>query len=432
MPSISTWSRAGAAARQLTVPLDVRPRVWYNEDLDSRNYIIPGLIAVIMMVISAMLTSLTVAREWERGAMEQLISTPLKVSELILGKLTPYFAVGAFGVVLAMTMGEFLFHVPLRGNVALLLGTSAVFLVGSLGMGILISIVTKNQLLANQLAGVTTLLPAFLLSGFIYNIANMPQAIRAVTYLVRAVFRGDSERNLPEGRGLREILAGQIVLLVIFAAAMLLLAHCTFHKRLESDVRAHPTHADQGVHPGLSRPPDADRDLRDPLRAGAGDRLRRDLRRETRADGRLRSRQQPGEPRTDDAVRPFGLFRRGGGRRRRSERRDALDRGEVTVLVRFNHGFAESLRSGRTAGLQILVDGTDSNTARIALNYAVKIATAYSNQILAKRVDPRVGPAGRIGGIETHSRAWFNENVESRNFFVPGVLVMVVAMTTQL
>ena len=112
--------------------------------------------------------------------------------------------------------------------------------------------------------------------------------------------------------------------------------------------------------------------------------------------------------------------------------RDVLDRGEVAVLMRFNHGFSESLRGGRTAELQVLVDGTDSNTAGIALNYAVKIAAAYSNQILAQRVDHASGPAGKIGGVEMRSRAWFNENLESRNFFVPGVLVMVVAMTTQL
>ena len=185
-----------------TIPLDVRPRVWYNEDLDSRNYLIPGLIAVIMMVISAMLTSLTVAREWERGTMEQLISTPVKISELIIGKLVPYFVVGAIGVVLAMAMGEFVFHVPLRGSVALVLGTSAMFLVGSLAMGILISIVTKNQLLANQLAGVATFLPAFLLSGFIYNISNMPQAIQWVTYLVPArYFVALLKGDLSEGSG---------------------------------------------------------------------------------------------------------------------------------------------------------------------------------------------------------------------------------------
>ena len=115
----------------------MRPRVWFNADLESRNYIIPGLIAVIMMVIAALLTSLTVAREWERGTMEQLISTPVKAPELILGKLIPYFAIGMFDVLLAVLMGEFLFHVPLRGNVALLFGMSAIFLTGALSMGML-------------------------------------------------------------------------------------------------------------------------------------------------------------------------------------------------------------------------------------------------------------------------------------------------------
>jgi hypothetical protein len=105
---------------ELSLPLDMRPRVWFNEDLESKNYIIPGLIAMIMMVIAALLTFLTIAREWESGTMEQLISTPVKSRELILGKLLPYFAVGMFDVILAVVMGEFLFEVPLRGNVALL------------------------------------------------------------------------------------------------------------------------------------------------------------------------------------------------------------------------------------------------------------------------------------------------------------------------
>ena len=118
--------RLGGAT--LTIPLDVRPRVWFNEELESKNYIIPGLIAVIMMVIAAMLTSLTVAREWERGTMEQLIATPVKGPELILGKLLPYFAIGMCDVAVAVLMGEYLFHVPLRGNVALLFGVSAIFL----------------------------------------------------------------------------------------------------------------------------------------------------------------------------------------------------------------------------------------------------------------------------------------------------------------
>lgn len=216
----------------VTIPLDVRPRVWFNEELESRNYIIPGLIAVIMMVIAAMLTSLTVAREWERGTMEQLIATPVKPGELILGKLTPYFVIGMCDVTLAVLMGEFVFHVPLRGNVALLFGTSVIFLIGALSMGILVSIVTKSQLLSSQIAIVATFLPAFLLSGFIFTIANMPQAIQMVTYLVPArYFVAILKGIYLKGVGL-EILAGQTGFLMIYAFVMVLLANLKFKKKL--------------------------------------------------------------------------------------------------------------------------------------------------------------------------------------------------------
>jgi ABC-2 type transport system permease protein len=216
----------------LTIPIDVRPRVWFNEELESRNYIIPGLIAVIMMVIAAMLTSLTVAREWERGTMEQLISTPVKPGELILGKLIPYFAIGMCDVLLAVLMGEFVFHVPLRGNVALLFGISTIFLTGALAMGILISIVTKSQLLSSQVAVVATFLPAFLLSGFIFTIANMPRAIQMVTYLIPArYFVAILKGIYLKGVGL-EILAGQVGLLIVYAVVMVLLANWKFKKKL--------------------------------------------------------------------------------------------------------------------------------------------------------------------------------------------------------
>jgi ABC-2 type transport system permease protein len=217
---------------QITIPVEVRPRVWFNEELESRNYIIPGLIAVIMMVIAAMLTSLTVAREWERGTMEQLISTPVKPSELILGKLIPYFAIGICDVTLAVLMGEYVFHVPLRGNLALLFGTSVIFLTGALAMGISISIVTKSQLLSSQVAVVATFLPAFLLSGFIFTIANMPRAIQMVTYLVPArYFVAILKGIYLKGVGL-EILAGQVALLAVYAGVMVLLANVKFKKKL--------------------------------------------------------------------------------------------------------------------------------------------------------------------------------------------------------
>jgi len=221
--------RGGPAVK---IPLDVRPRVWFNEELESKNYIIPGLIAVLMMVIAAMLTSLCIAREWEQGTMEQLISTPVRVSELIVGKLFPYFVIGIFDVLLAVLMGEFIFDVPLRGNVALLFGTSALFLVGALSMGMAISIVTKSQLLSSQIAMVATFLPSFLLSGFIFTIANMPQAIQAVTYVVPARYFVVILKGIYlKGVGL-EILAGQIILLLIYGAVMLTLAGVKLKKKL--------------------------------------------------------------------------------------------------------------------------------------------------------------------------------------------------------
>ncbi len=219
-------------APPLAIPLDVRPRVWFNEDLESRNYIIPGLIAVLMMVISAMLTSLTVAHEWERGTMEQLISTPIQVSELIVGKLIPYFAIGLFDVLVAVLMGEFVFHVPLRGNVALLFGTASIFLVGALSMGMVISIVTKSQLLSSQVAMLATFLPSFLLSGFIFTIANMPKVIQIVTCVVPArYFIAILKGIYLKGVGL-EILGGQIILLIVYGVVMLSLARLKLKKKL--------------------------------------------------------------------------------------------------------------------------------------------------------------------------------------------------------
>jgi ABC-2 type transport system permease protein len=213
-------------------PLELRPRVWFNADMKSKNAIVPGLIAVIMMVIAALLTSLTVAREWDRGTMEQLISTPVQGPELILGKLLPYFALGMFDVVLAVLMGKFLFHVPLRGNVALLFGMTAIFLSGALSLGLVISIMTRSQLLASQLAMILTFLPAYLLSGFITPIHNMPQVLQWLTYVVPARYFVALLRAIYlKGVGL-EILAVEAGLLTLFGALMVILAHVQFTKKL--------------------------------------------------------------------------------------------------------------------------------------------------------------------------------------------------------
>jgi ABC-2 type transport system permease protein len=223
--------RVGGQA--ISNPLDLQPRVWFNADLESKNFIIPGLIAVIMMIIAAMLTSLTVAREWERGTMEQLISTPVKPPELIFGKLLPYFSIGMLDVVLAVLMGEFLFHVPLRGSILLLFCMAAIFLTGALSLGMLISITMKNQLLASQTAMVATYLPAFLLSGFMFSISNMPKPLQLVTYLIPARYFISMLKGIYlKGSGLR-ILAPEAALLIVFALVLVVLANLRFKKRLE-------------------------------------------------------------------------------------------------------------------------------------------------------------------------------------------------------
>lgn len=220
------------AGRSVSGGIDLRPRVWFNADMQSKNYIIPGLIAVVMSVIAALLTSLTVAREWETGTMEQLISTPVKGSEIVLGKLLPYFGLGMLDVLLAVVMGEFLFHVPLRGSVALLFAMAAIFLAGALSLGMVISIVTRSQLLASQLAMVLTFLPSFLLSGFVYAIGNMPVPIQLATRLIPARYFVTLLKGIYlKGVGL-EILAVEAGLLTLFGAVMVILAIAKFKKRL--------------------------------------------------------------------------------------------------------------------------------------------------------------------------------------------------------
>ncbi len=213
-------------------PLELRARVWFNPELESRHYIVPGLIAVMMMMIAALLTSLTVAREWERGTMEQLISTPVKGPELILGKLLPYLAVGILDTVIAVLMGRLVFDVPLRGSIPLLFAVATVFLIGGLSLGILVSTITRNQLMASQLAALLTLLPSVLLSGFVFEILSMPAPVQMITYFIPARYFIDVLRGIYlKGVGL-EILVDETLLLILFSGMMVVLAMRRFHKKL--------------------------------------------------------------------------------------------------------------------------------------------------------------------------------------------------------
>jgi len=213
--------------------IDVSTRVWFNPELKSRNFIVPGLIVIVMAVISGFLTSLTMAREWERGTLEQLISTPVKNHELILGKIIPYFVIGFIDVLLALFMGVVVFGVAVKGSVILLLGLSSIFLFGGLGLGMVISIAAKSQLVANQIALVATFLPAFLLSGFMFSIDNMPRFVQAVTYFVPArYFMVISKSIFLKGSGLN-VLLWETFLLTIFAAAVFIIANKKFKRTVE-------------------------------------------------------------------------------------------------------------------------------------------------------------------------------------------------------
>ncbi len=213
-------------------PLILHSRAWFNEELQSRNYIIPGLIAVIMNVIAALLTSLSVAREWENGTMEQLISTPIKGPELLLGKLLPYFCVGMLDVFLAVIMGRYVFAVPLRGSPALLFLMAGIFLLGVLSIGMFLSVLTKSQLLSSQAAMVITYLPALLLSGYIFAIQNMPPALQVISRVVPARYFVKLIRAIYlKGLGL-EVLAFEAGLLVLFASGVAMLTNLVFKKKM--------------------------------------------------------------------------------------------------------------------------------------------------------------------------------------------------------
>jgi ABC-2 type transport system permease protein len=215
-----------------TQSLDVRSRVWFNEGLVSTWFITPGVIAMIIMIISALLTSLTVAREWERGTMEQLISTPVKAPELVIGKFIPYFLIAFFDLIIGLIMARFLFNVPFRGSYLLLFFLSSLFLTGALSQGIIISVVARTQLMASQLAALSTLLPTMLLSGFIYPIFNMPKALQTVTYFIPARYYIVILRDLfLKGNGI-VTLWDEALFLFLFALIMLFLAVRKFKKKV--------------------------------------------------------------------------------------------------------------------------------------------------------------------------------------------------------
>jgi ABC-2 type transport system permease protein len=204
---------------EMGVPtLNVDARTWFNEDLESRNFIVPGVVALVMAVIGTFLTSLTIAREWERGTMEQLVSTPVTPAEVIAGKLIPYFVIGMVDAATCAALSAWWFEVPFRGSLTMLFGASAIFLLCVLLLGFLISALAKTQLAASQFALLTTFLPAFLLSGFAFPIDQMPAAVRAVSRIFPARYYVTILKSVfLKGAGIRPLLAPMLAM-VLFAA----------------------------------------------------------------------------------------------------------------------------------------------------------------------------------------------------------------------
>lgn len=190
LSTLQNWLIQEAISSNLKgLPLiDVQPRFWFNEQLESRYFLLSGSLSIIMTLIGTLLTALVVAKEWERGTMESLMSTPAGIEELLLGKMIPYFFLGMISMMICAFVAVFFYGIPLVGSFWLLTLVSAIFLIGALGSGLLISIVSKNQIIASQIALTAAFLPSYILSGFLFEICSMPKIIQYLTYIIPAKY----------------------------------------------------------------------------------------------------------------------------------------------------------------------------------------------------------------------------------------------------
>ncbi|MDE2198178.1 MAG: ABC transporter permease [Rhodospirillales bacterium] len=231
----ATWlaARAAATGGDAAMALSVQPQVRFNPAVDSRDYLVPGLIAVIMTLTGALLTALVIAREWERGTMEALMVTRVTIHEILLAKLIPYFVLGMGGMAGSVAIAVFLFGVPLQGSVWVLTATSALFMLAALGMGLLISGFARSQFVAGQVAIITTFLPAFILSGFVFDINSMPQAVQTITHIVAARYFVAILQSVFLAGNVWSVILPNAVALAVMAAIFLALARATARKRLD-------------------------------------------------------------------------------------------------------------------------------------------------------------------------------------------------------
>jgi ABC-2 type transport system permease protein len=232
--AVGQWTalRAAEGKEPWSGPVAVQSRLWFNEAHESRQFLVPGLIVLIMTLIGAMLTALVMAREWERGTLEALFVTPVHAGEILLGKTIPYFALGIVGLALSLLAARFLFEVPLRGSVSVLAGASVLYLLVALAIGLLISSAVKSQFVASQITILVTFLPAMMLSGFLFDLRSMPAAVRLISYALPARYYVALLQTIFLAGDVWAVIVPNAIVLAAMAAALLWLTRATMKKRL--------------------------------------------------------------------------------------------------------------------------------------------------------------------------------------------------------
>ena len=233
--AVGAWSAQRHAQGQAAdiVPVTLESRVWFNEANDSSYFLVPGLIVLVMTLIGGLLTSMVMAREWERGTLESLLVTPVRADEILLGKTLPYFLLGMIGLAACVLAAEFLFHVPLRGSVWILLGASMLYVLVALGIGLLISSWVKNQLVASQLTMLVTFMPAFMLSGFLFDLRSVPLGVRLITYVLPARYYVALLQSVFLAGNVWTVIVPNTLVLALMAAGLGFMSHAVMNKRLQ-------------------------------------------------------------------------------------------------------------------------------------------------------------------------------------------------------
>jgi len=232
---VGVWSARQAAqgrARAGAI-VNLQTRLWFNEAGDSSYFLVPGLVVLVMTLIGALLTTMVMAREWERGTLEALLVTPVRADEILLGKTLPYFLLALIGFALCVLASQFLFHVPLRGSLWVLLGASMLYVLVALGIGLLISSWVKNQLVASQLTMLATFMPAFMLSGFLFDLRSMPTVVRLITYVLPARYYVALLQSVFLAGNVWSVIVPNTLVLTLMAALLALASGAVMRKTLD-------------------------------------------------------------------------------------------------------------------------------------------------------------------------------------------------------